>query len=243
MTYTQPLLLVFLALLFAGLSGIRGQKRLWLAWTGFAGLLLVSWPPVEWLTSRPLEAAYPVRPFRMPPQAQAIVVLASSAELPTVARPYPVPDRITYERCRYAAWIYRQRPDLPIFVSGGSAEKHQVPVAATMKELLEREGVPAAGIWTEEQSKNTHENALYSTVLLRKRGIQRIALVVEARSMSRAAACFCKDGIAVFPAPSSFREWDGFTRELLPSWKAIAGNEATLHETLGFVWYWLRGWV
>src|ERR1035441_2127548 len=39
---------------------------------GIVGLILCGWPPVEWLLSRPLEARYPVRPFRATPGLQAI---------------------------------------------------------------------------------------------------------------------------------------------------------------------------
>jgi uncharacterized SAM-binding protein YcdF (DUF218 family) len=111
-----------------------------------------------------------------------------------------------------------------------------------MRELLRQAGIPENMIWTEEESRSTYENARFGAKILRSHRIERVALVVDARSMPRAAAALEKQGIRVEPAPSRFREWDGF-RELLPGWKAIQGNEETLHETLGFFWYRLRGWV
>jgi hypothetical protein len=60
--------------------------------------------------------------------------------------------------------------------------------------------------------------------------------------MPRAAAVLEKQGIRVTPAPSSFREWEGFG-ELLPGWQAVRGNEETLHEILGLFAYKLRGWI
>jgi uncharacterized SAM-binding protein YcdF (DUF218 family) len=234
LSYQQPILLFFLACVAFGLIRRKGR--------GFAvfalmGLFLFSWPPVEWLISRPLEAWYPVR--ALPPDgADAIVVLESSVSPPTYERPFPQPDFETYSRTRYAAWLYRHWKPLPVLAVAGFDGG-----APAMRELLIASGVPDAGIWIEERSRSTYENALYGGRILRLHGIDRIALVVEARSMVRAAACFRKQGFEVVAAPSDFREWDPVSEEVLPSWKAIKGNEITAHEVLGLIWYRIHGWV
>ena len=84
-----------------------------------------------------------------------------------------------------------------------------------MRELLTSSSVPDTQIWVEERSHSTYENALYGGRILRAHGIGRIALVVEARSMVRAAACFRKQGFEVVAAPSDFREWDPIGDEVL----------------------------
>jgi uncharacterized SAM-binding protein YcdF (DUF218 family) len=198
-------------------------------------LLLLSWPPVDWLLSRPLEYRYPIRPFQAGP-TQAIVVLSSSAAPAMSYRPFAIPDKETYSRCEFAAWLYKNWQALPVLASAGTT-------TATMRELLIRAGVPEEMIWMEERSRSTHENALYSAQILRLHGIHSIALVVEARSMLRAESSFRKQGFSVVPAPSDFRDFGPLSEELIPSWRAIQGNEMTLHESLGFGWYWLRGWI
>src|SRR5579863_2149310 len=105
MTYTEPLLTVFLFLALVGLVLLRGNKRNTLLTLGIIGLFVVSWPPADWLLSRPLEARYPVRPFGSAP-VQAIVVLASAVHPPHFERPYALLGDETYERCQYAAWIH-----------------------------------------------------------------------------------------------------------------------------------------
>jgi len=242
MTYTEPLMLVFLVVTLIGLVPLRGCRGMWLASLGVSGLLLVSWPPVDWLLFRPLEARYPVRPFQSAP-AQAIVVLSSAVIPPQYARPYPVPDQYTYLRCEFAAWLYRNWLPVPVVASGGPGRPGQPAYSVTMRGLLQRAGVPAAMIWTEERSRSIHENAVYAAEILRRHGIRTIALVVEARSMPRARACFLKEGFTVVPAPSVFRELGGLSEELIPSWRAVQSNEMTLHETLGLAWYWLHDWV
>jgi uncharacterized SAM-binding protein YcdF (DUF218 family) len=242
MTYTQPLILSCAVVALIGLVRSRRCKGALIATVGVLGLALISWPPAAWLFSRPLEAPYRVARARLE-SLQAIVVLASSVDPPRQERPYPLPDEDTYRRCEFAAWLFRQGDPVPVLASGGRGSKKTPPVSVTMTELLRRAGVPDAMIWTEEQSLSTHENAIYSAEILRRHGISRIALVVDAQSMRRAEASFRKQGITVIPAPSSYVQSETLSDYLIPSWRAIQQNEITLHETIGLVWYWLRGWI
>lgn len=237
MTYQQPVLFLFLAFSAFGLVRLRRCKGWGLAALGFLGLLLVSWPPMEWVISQSLEAWYPVRPLPVS-DADAIVVLASTVHNPTYERPFPLPDKYTYGRIRFAAWLYQHWKPLPVLVCGGPNQG-----GSTMRELLIASGVPETRIWTEERSRSTYENALYGARILRLHGISRIALVVEAQSMVRAAACFRKQGLFVVAAPDEFREFGPLSNEMLPSWQAIERNEITAHEVLGLLWYRIRGWV
>ncbi len=214
-----------------------------LASAAVCGLFLLSWPPAAWLFSRPLEAPYPIRPFAASPGLQALVVFSEDIEPPHFERPYPLAASNTYERCLYAAWICRQYGPLPVLLSGGPGEPGSRAGALAMRDILLQNGVAESMVWTEEQSGSTRENALYSARILRQRGISRVALVVDATSMPRAAACLRKLGVDVLPAPSSFFQLDPLSKELLPGWKAIRQNEETLHEAVGLLWYRLRGWI
>lgn len=208
-----------------------------------AGLFCVSWPPADWLFRRPLEARYPVRPFAPATPPEALVVLAEHVEPPSREEPYPVPRSNLYRRCEHAAWIYARYGPIPILVSGGRTSARYPTIADTMSQLLRKSDVPGNMIWTEDRSHSTYENALYSTMILRAHGISHIALIVDAASMPRAAACFRKLGIDVTPAPSNFRTFGIWQDELLPNWIAVRRNEDTLHEVIGLAWYTLRGWI
>jgi uncharacterized SAM-binding protein YcdF (DUF218 family) len=235
-SYTQPLLGTLSLLALAAL--VWSKPRL--GWAALMGFVLVSWPPVEWMLSRPLEAPYPVGPVQIPVGIQAIVVLSSAVEDPAPERPFPLPDHETFARCEFAAWLQRRHPELPVLASGGGGQ--MPPLSASMGEQLRRAGVPEALIWTEDRSRNTYQSAVYSAEILRQQGVRRIALVVDARSMWRAAACFRRNGIEVSPTPWAFRRWEGVA-ELLPGWRSIVGNERTLHEMAGILWYRLHGWI
>jgi uncharacterized SAM-binding protein YcdF (DUF218 family) len=241
MTYTEPLLLVFLAMAFCGLLAPSRAKRKHLALAGVVGLFLISWPPVDWLMGMPLEARYAIRTFQRPADLEAIAILASNVRLPEPGRPYPLPDRDTFDRCEHAAWIYRHGRPLPILACQGAQRDAQS--GDIMRGLLVQAGVPENMIWMEDKSRSTHENAVFGARILRAHGVRRIALVVDAQSMPRAAACFRKEGIDVTPAPVEFRTWGPLRDELLPNWHAIRRNEITLHELLGLAWYRLRGWT
>jgi len=241
MTYIQPFTLLFLLAALVALLRIPSCKAKRFSLAAVLGLGLFAWPPFDWLLSRPLEWAYPVRPFHDTARIQAIVVLSSAVSPAQFERPYPLPDGATIGRCRYAAWIHRFKA-VPVLASGGSG-RSGIPYARSMRALLLESGVPAQMIWTEERSHSTHQNAVNSARILRDHGIRTIALVVEAQSMLRAAACFRKEGIDVLPAPNRFRYLSATPEDWIPGWLAIQHNEDTIHEMLGLVWYKLRGWV
>ena len=241
MTYLEPLLSVFLAICFIAWMRLskHGNRKALLA-VGLLGLFLVSWAPAEWLLTQPLLFPYPVQSFHVPaPPPEAIVVLGGGIDPPRRERPYPVADLDTVQHCAMAAWIHKQMEQAPVL----GCEGYRGANRSVMRELLRGENIPDDLIWIEDRSRNTHENALYGAAILKQHGIQRIALVTDAQSMLRAAACFRKQGIAVVPAPCDFGQPEFTVDDLLPNWKAIRHNERTLHETLALAWYSLRGWI
>ena len=242
MTYTEPLTTLALVILWIGICRLpRSRSRRFLI-LAVAAASLLAWPPFEFLLSRPLESSYRIEPFRDFPAVDAIVVFSGGVDRAHFERPYPLADYETTSRCRYAAWMYRKNP-MPLLVSGGIGAGNGPPYAETMRELLTGAGVPPDKIWMEERAHNTHENAAFSAQILRQHGVRRIALVVDARSMHRAAACLRREGIEVVAAPSRFRYLSANLEDWLPGWQAMRGNELTLHETLGLLWYRCRGWI
>jgi uncharacterized SAM-binding protein YcdF (DUF218 family) len=242
MNYTESLLFLFLVIAVLAWSRLRessNQKRI--LGSALLGLFLLTWPPAAWFFSKPLESAYPMRPFRAVSGLQAIVVLGSGISPPLYERPYARPDPDTVDHCALAVWIYKHAGPLPVLGCEGS--HHNLSFPSVMRELLEAGGVPENLIWIEDRSRNTHENSQYGAAILKQHGINRIVLVTDAQSMPRAAACFRKQGMDVVPAPGGFGQVEFSAEDLLPNWKAIQRNERTLHEILGLAWYSLKGWI
>jgi uncharacterized SAM-binding protein YcdF (DUF218 family) len=246
-SYLQPALPLFLAL------GILGLVRAWrrstkgdrpiLLTVSIVGMVVLSLNVFASLAALPLEIWYD-RDSPFPREsAEAIVVLAGSAHSPTPNRPYTFAGSDTYRRLEHAAWLFKHWKPVPILVCGGTLNEDP-PIAETMRRVLEAEGgIPPEMIWTEKRSRSTHENAVYGSEILREHGISRIAVVVEASSMPRAAASFRKFGFTVVPMPIRFAGLDREFSDVIPTWDAIAMNGETLHELVGLLWYFLRGWI
>jgi uncharacterized SAM-binding protein YcdF (DUF218 family) len=243
MSYLEPalpllFLLVVIGLIRAWRASTAGHRP-WLITLSIAGLFFLSSDPAVWLFSRPFEIWYEKKAFPSSP-ADAIVVLAGYIDSPRPSRPYPLAAKDTYTRIQHAAWLFKHWAPRPVLACGGGADSESY--SQTMRHLLESEGVPRDMIWIEPLSRTTHENALFGYDVLKQHGISRIALVTDARSMLRAAACFRKQGLTVVPVPLQFYDFPE-SKDLLPNWQAIQSNGETAHELFGLVWYWLHAWI
>lgn len=243
MTYLQFGLCLWILFLMAGVVRYRSRYGRPLLIAGSVGLFLWAWPPAAWLFAATLEPRSFADPAKIT-AAEAIAVLSGGVYRADASEPETLPAFNTYLRCHYAAWLYRHsRPAFVLVAGGAEGRGSQSTLARTMKQVLVEAGVPAEGIWLEEKSQSTYENAVYSARLLREKGVRRVVLVTEGYHMRRSAACFRKQGLEVVPAPvanETSRRREGFGM-VMPSTAAIASNENVLHEWGGLAWYWIRG--
>jgi uncharacterized SAM-binding protein YcdF (DUF218 family) len=218
--------------------------RPWLALALLLALAVLSTPAAGWLAALSLECGSSLSEQR-PPEAEAVVVFSAGLLPPEGARLQAELDEDSLQRCLHAARLYAQGPPCPVLVSGGKVDPDSPgpPCAAVMGDLLGQLGVRPSDLVIEERSRTTHENAVECARLLRERGIRRVALVVDAVDMPRAAGCLRKQGIEVLPSPCHFRA-GAFRPTLagfLPSPGGAAGVQRAWHEWLGAFWYWLQG--
>ncbi|MBF0340686.1 MAG: YdcF family protein [Magnetococcales bacterium] len=183
-------------------------------------------------------------------QAQAIVVFGCGRA--SKAPEYDQQDTLSpggLVRVRYAARLHRLT-GLPLLMAGGRPYNEERSEAAIMAEVLEQEfHIPVT--WKDEASRDTRENALFATAILKQANINRILLVVHHRDMSRALLSFQQaagNSIQVIPAPMAIRpefklsfSWDANDLLLwIPNAEALAMTAMELHEWLGGIWYRLR---
>lgn len=202
-----------------GLAILACASLLLLSMTGLSDSLR-SWPSTNVRTSPPY------------PPAQAIVVLGGGRYLSAPEYGHDTANASTLQRVRYAAHLYRQI-QLPIMVSGGRPQDQGTrSEAAIMRSILQDEfGVPVR--WTEDQSRDTRENADNSAALLHSNGISRVYLITNSNHMRRAAAYFQADGIDVVPMPTIFRKPDpNDLAHWLPSFQGLSKSRAWLYEML-----------
>src|SRR5665213_744095 len=171
--------------------------------------------------------------------AQAIVVLGggvprgNGAEVPDTLGPWSL------QRIYLAAQAYR-RLKLRVAVSGRRVGGAHASEAILMKQALEEDfGVPVT--WTEDQSRTTHENALYSAKLLQAHRVTTVVLVTHAWHMRRAVWSFERAGLHAipWPAPRTYDEADRID-DYLPRTSALLDSYHALHEAIGLAYYRLR---
>jgi uncharacterized SAM-binding protein YcdF (DUF218 family) len=142
-------------------------------------------------------------------------------------------------RLRYGARLQRETGK-PILVSGGRPRHNLISESSLMSSVLTQEfNVPVK--WSEGESNNTYENAVYSYRILQKVGINKIYLVTHASHMPRASAIFRKVGFDVIEAPTAFTtrpETNLLT--FLPRSEALQEIKIFTHEVVGILWYSLK---
>ena len=171
--------------------------------------------------------------------AQAIIVLGGDVRRGDGAN---IPDRLgplSLERVAFGAEAQR-RLHLPVVVSGGTIHGALVSEGALMKTALEADfAVPVA--WTEEQSRTTWENALFTARLLLPEKLTTVVVVSQAWHLPRALWAFERVGLKAlpWPAPRTVLRL-GEPGDFLPSLGALHDTFYALHEMIGGVFYWLR---
>lgn len=191
----------------------------------------------NWL-QRGLDCKYPVLASSRYPVSDAIVVLGGG-EIPRFGVDF---DNDTPAeqgtRTGLGLALYRAGRAPLILLTGGEEE------AAQMNAKLLEEGVPSSALLTENVSMTTHENAQFSTLILRQHKLQRILLVTSAMHMPRAVATFRQQGLTVVPAPvAPFAARIQSRIRWLPQRYVLNQSIRCLREYFGLWAYRLRGWA
>jgi uncharacterized SAM-binding protein YcdF (DUF218 family) len=146
-----------------------------------------------------------------PVRADVLVVLGGGDERPT-----------------RAAELFKQGEAPKILVSGsGDCQSHE--------RSLEKNGVPAAAIILECDSKTTQENARFSVPLLRQMGARHVIIVTSWYHSRRALHCFehYAPDIQFYSRPSYF----GYART---DWKSNRIYHYVKSEYWKLLGYWVR---
>jgi uncharacterized SAM-binding protein YcdF (DUF218 family) len=229
---TAPLIVAVVGLLL-----LRRRQRLGraLAVLGVGSLLLLCMPAIAQLLTRLVDDT-PALELGDARAAQGIVILGGGIRRDAPEYGGDTLGRLTLERVRYGAFVARATR-LPVLVSGGRQERDDATEAGLMKAALQSEyGIPVR--WSEERSRNTHENARFSAALLRAEGVTRVVLVAHGFDMPRATAEFAAAGIATIPAPTGIPR-RGSPLELhdfLPSAAALQASYFALYEIYAEAW-------
>lgn len=232
-----PLANGLLILLGLALMLLNRRKAGWmLAATGAVTLLLLSLPTVSHKLQQPLET-YPAITQEQLQQGEVLVVLGGGRAFSGVEYGWPdAPSREGISRLTHAAWLHQQS-GLPLLLTGGRVHGETHSEAELMDWLLQASfGLKAR--WLEEQSRTTHENALYTAAILQQQAITQVVLVSHAWHLARAVPVFEAQGLTVIPAPLQFSTPPpGGLIRWIPRAYYLEKSTQALHEWLGRLVY------
>jgi uncharacterized SAM-binding protein YcdF (DUF218 family) len=238
---SSSLLIAALGLLIWRLGWIRiGFYVVVLAW---GWLYLCAQAPFSYYLMGRLERDFPPLVMSEVEKADAIVLLGGAMRGDTQVG--TLPDLNQYaDRLVHAVALYKAGKADFILLSGGSAPGTRSE-AHLMRDVLAVMGVPAQHLILEDQSKNTHDNAVNSALLLKSRDMNRILLVTSAFHMPRANALFQAQDLEVVPAPTDYQGVILKSRLPggIPGVKNLYRTTEALHEIAGYWVYRWRGWL
>jgi uncharacterized SAM-binding protein YcdF (DUF218 family) len=168
--------------------------------------------------------------------------------------PHPlfVMDESALRRALHVARVYKKLGGCPVIVSGYYRQNRsdygpQYPddpiLSNPMAKFLLEQGVDRDDIIIEDQSRTTHENAVYTKKLIEEKGFKDIVLVTDASHMNRSVLCFEKLGMEVTPAACNYyaEALEFSPQTLLPSYIGVRQARDATREYIGLVWYWIQG--
>src|SRR5262245_40859070 len=195
-----------------------------------------------------LSSAY--KPFGasdVPQGPTAIIVLGSGGYTirDWAGNELSTPDAYAASRALEAARVYRLVDPAHVVASGGKVSPRQSSEATgeIVRQTLVRLGVPNDRLETQLTSRNTHDEAVFDSALVRKLGMAHVVLVTSDYHMWRSVGAFRAAGMEVIPAisrdplPALF--WDEW---LVPGERGLREASVFAHEAFGIIYYWLRGW-
>ena len=237
------LLLCLLGGFFVLLQGRRrGEIALAVASIGF---LLLAVAPIGPGMLLVLEQRFP-RPSALPDRIDGILVLGGAVDQRLSLAYGETVFGNSVARVLAGVALARRHPEAKLALIGGEGDFFPVGFAesrATSSFVVE-EGIPPARIVLEEQSRSTHENAVYAKDLIRPKPAEKWILVTSAYHMPRAVACFRAVDWQVIPYPVDFRV-DPRTG-LRANFNLLEGLSAATvagKEWAGLVGYRLMGWT
>jgi uncharacterized SAM-binding protein YcdF (DUF218 family) len=167
---------------------------------------------------------------------------------------YNYQDRMNFNpavnRLTDAIVLYKKGFVKKLLISGGDGKLfgEKISEAVQTRQFLLDLGIKNEDILTEENSRNTRENALFTKDLLEKQGYlnPKCLLITSAFHMKRSKGCFDKVGLNTTAFPAHFyasRVQGGAETYLVPDKWAFVKWEAFIKEWIGYGVYWLQGYI
>jgi uncharacterized SAM-binding protein YcdF (DUF218 family) len=152
------------------------------------------------------------------------------------------------DRLLQAIALYQSGKVKKILLTGGSGRIlfPQERESVLLSKVLLDSGIPAADILLENESRNTYQNAVETSLILSKGSYgKRFLILTSAYHMRRTLACFHKAGIQGDPWPVDQRAGEGTLtpdRIIIPDGSVLASWNILFHEWFGVLVYKVAGY-
>lgn len=152
------------------------------------------------------------------------------------------------DRVLHTVQLYKQGMIKKVLISGGSGSllaKQRVE-ADEILNVMTMAGIPASDILIERESRNTHESAVNTEVILNKEAGSKYLLITSGFHMTRSVGCFRRAGLNCDTFRTDFyahpRYW---TPDVLivPNAEAISLWQRMFKEWVGIIAYWAAGYI
>jgi uncharacterized SAM-binding protein YcdF (DUF218 family) len=148
------------------------------------------------------------------------------------------PGKSTIERARYAVELYKLGYANKIIFSSGYIYIYND--AENMKLFAISMGVPDGDIILEQKGNSAYENARFSKEILDQKGWSSIILISSPYNMRRVEMIFNKLGKGIKVSYLPVKKCQFYDRQV---GRRLEQINAIIHEYLGILYYWLKGYI
>lgn len=150
------------------------------------------------------------------------------------------------DRIYQTARLYNANKIKKILITGGDFSNQNIKTKIYENdkayEFLVDLGIPKNDILQEKKSRNTYENALFTSKLLKT---TNNIIITSAYHVRRSKACFSKQNLNYDAFPCTYlntgSHWTFM--DFMPSINTLHKNELILNEIYGFIGYKLKGYI
>ena len=231
MPLSIALILFFLGLIFLYAKNYKKAKLFLLI--SFLWMALIGYAPFSNTLIQPLENQYKAYQ-EVDSNINYILVLGSGHVSNDKVSKISQLSNSALMRISEGIRIYRELDNAKIIFSGYAGDDIKTPHALIAKDVAISLGVPKESILTQEEAKDTQEEA---QLVKKTVGKNKFILVTSAFHMPRAMKIFQNENLNPIAAPTDFlsKEDGDFLRE--PSANEIRKTERAMHEYIGTLWH------
>jgi uncharacterized SAM-binding protein YcdF (DUF218 family) len=221
------------------------QKRAFVIVPLIAMLYGLSIEPVSNRLIRSLETPMNITYKESGPPYDAVVLLGGLVDTKPTTSSHTTSYSDNSERLLRTFEILREGRAKNVIISSGEADDSGVNEAYELSKQLVKWGIAKERILIEGKSRNTRENAVFSTALAHEQGLTRLLIVTSAFHMTRARGCFLAAGVDADVLAADYRSFDPgqFEPSLLPRAGHFHQSTWVLREWAGRLVYRLRGYT